>query len=190
MEKIVYQTDPNGIYVGATVADEDPLTPGTFLIPGGAYEDAPPALAANEAAKRVGDAWIVIPDFRGQIYWLADGSRHVVSDVGVALPEGALDQEPPPPPPTAEQLEAVAATAVKNMLDALARSWQYSSYESARTYKGDVIAKFDAEGTALANYGSTCYAHLEQIKSGAVPRPADTDALLASLPEAPIRPVA
>lgn len=186
--KPVYQTDHSGIYVGVSFADEDPLTPGNFLIPAGAYEDAPPPLGVNQAAKRVDDAWLVIPDLRGHIYWLADGSCHVVQAVGVALPEGALDQEPPPAPPTEAQLEATAAAAVKGMLDELARSWQYSSYESARTYKGDVIAKFDAEGTALANYGSTCYAYLEQIKSGAVPRPADTETLLALLPEAPVRP--
>lgn len=96
------------------------------------------------------------------------------------------------PAPSSAQLEAqaeaTAGQAVKAMLDALAQSWQYSSYESARTYKGDSNPQFDAEGTALANYGSACYAYLGQIKAGSVPRPADTAALLAALPTAPTRP--
>lgn len=185
MGKTVYQTDSQGVFVGATIADPDPLIEGSFLIPAGAFEDAPPLTGVNEAAKRIGDAWVVIPDFRGRQYWLSEGSHHAITEIGIALPEGALNS---PPPPTAAQLEATAAATVKSMLDALARSWQYSSYESARTYKGDLIAKFDAEGTAIANFGSTCYAYLDQIKAGSVPRPADAETLLAALPEAPIRP--
>lgn len=91
-------------------------------------------------------------------------------------------------PLTEAQIEAQAGAAVTQMLDALAQSWQYSSYQSARTYKGDVNAKFNAEGTAIADYGSTCFAYLDGIKSGKNPRPADTAALLAALPAAPARP--
>jgi hypothetical protein len=40
-QKIVYQTDHLGLYVGETEADESPLEPGEFLIPGGCVEDPP-----------------------------------------------------------------------------------------------------------------------------------------------------
>ena len=41
-EKTVYQYNLSGLYVGTTIADESPLEPGVFLIPGGAVEIAPP----------------------------------------------------------------------------------------------------------------------------------------------------
>lgn len=41
-EKIVYQTDHFGWYVGSSVADESPLEPCVFHIPAGCFEDAPP----------------------------------------------------------------------------------------------------------------------------------------------------
>ncbi len=91
--------------------------------------------------------------------------------------------------PTEQEIEAQAGAAVHKMLDELAQSWSYSSYISARAYKGDVSPKFDAEGTALANYGSACYTKLEQIKAGTIARPADLAGLLALMPPAPPRPV-
>lgn len=42
-QKIVSQLDAEGFFVGAVVADESPLEPGVFLIPGGAIDKAPPA---------------------------------------------------------------------------------------------------------------------------------------------------
>ena len=40
--KTVYQCNPAGLFVGESLADESPLEPGVFLIPGGAVEIAPP----------------------------------------------------------------------------------------------------------------------------------------------------
>lgn len=48
---IVYQTDPEGVYVGTTTADESPLEPGVFLLPGGCVEAEPPILYEKELAR-------------------------------------------------------------------------------------------------------------------------------------------
>lgn len=41
-QKSVYQTNYSGLFVGENFADESPLEPGTFLIPAGCVELAPP----------------------------------------------------------------------------------------------------------------------------------------------------
>lgn len=58
---IVYQTDGNGIFVGTTEADESPLEPGVFHIPGGCVEQEPPELADGERARWTDGAWVVEP---------------------------------------------------------------------------------------------------------------------------------
>lgn len=49
-QKIVSQLDQAGYFVAPVVADESPLEPGVFLIPGGAVDKAPPA--SMEPGKR------------------------------------------------------------------------------------------------------------------------------------------
>jgi hypothetical protein len=61
MEKIVYQTDAEGFFVGAVAADPSPLEPGVWLIPGGAVETTPPALAEGERARWTGIGWEIVP---------------------------------------------------------------------------------------------------------------------------------
>lgn len=98
MSLIVYQTDHDGYFIAPVEADPDPKTPGNWLIPRGCVGTEPPALAANEAARWVGGAWQTIPDHRGTVYWLADGSRHEITERGITPPVGALDQAPQLPP--------------------------------------------------------------------------------------------
>ncbi|MCO7217125.1 hypothetical protein [Halomonas sp. OfavH-34-E] len=59
--------------------------------------EAPPATGEHEAAKVVDGAWHVVADWRGHVYWLADGSRHEISELGVEPPADALDEAPPEP---------------------------------------------------------------------------------------------
>lgn len=98
MSLIVYQTDLDGYFIGPVEADPDPLNPGGHLIPAGCIGSAPPQMAANEAARWQSGAWVKVPDHRGRVYWLADGSRHEITQRGVAPPAGALDQAPALPP--------------------------------------------------------------------------------------------
>jgi len=53
----VYQTDSNGVYVGATTADKDPLDSTNWLIPAGCVETAPPTITDKQFAKWNGTEW-------------------------------------------------------------------------------------------------------------------------------------
>ncbi|VVE72988.1 hypothetical protein PPN31119_04467 [Pandoraea pnomenusa] len=68
--KTVYQADQYGFFQYPTVANELPLSPGSFNVPYGAYEDAPPLFGSGMAAKRAGDRWAVVEDRRGQVFYL------------------------------------------------------------------------------------------------------------------------
>lgn len=117
---------------------------------------------------------------------VSSGWAELASDAVQALLPPNLQ---PPTQPTQAQLQQLAANTVMDMLDTLARSWQYSSYLSARAYKGDISPKYNAEGTALANYGSACFSVLDDIAAGKIAQPATEEALLALMPAKPERPV-
>ncbi len=57
---IVYQLGPEGYFAGPVKADESPLEPGIFLIPGGCVETAPPVFdPASQRARWVDGDWQV-----------------------------------------------------------------------------------------------------------------------------------
>lgn len=58
MDKIVSQLNPDGFYVGPVIADESPLEPGVFLIPGGAVDTTPPDVPEGLRAQYVGGEWV------------------------------------------------------------------------------------------------------------------------------------
>jgi len=55
----VYQTDLNGVYVGVTTADQDPLDSTNWLIPAGCVKIAPPTITNKQFAKWDGAKWSV-----------------------------------------------------------------------------------------------------------------------------------
>lgn len=55
----VYQTDSNGVYVGTTTADKDPLDSTNWLIPAGCVETTPPTITDKQFAKWDGAKWSV-----------------------------------------------------------------------------------------------------------------------------------
>lgn len=68
---ICYQTSSDtGEYLGENYADQDPLTPGEWLIPGGCYLDAPPEKVDGKAIVRTQDklGWEYVDDNRGVAY--------------------------------------------------------------------------------------------------------------------------
>lgn len=59
-QRLVYQTDQDGFFVGTTVADPDPKNLGVWLIPAGCVELAPPAIGPGKKAIWSGYKWKVI----------------------------------------------------------------------------------------------------------------------------------
>jgi hypothetical protein len=55
--KFVSQLDNFGYFTGAVIADESPLEPGVFLIPGGAIDEPPPSIPSGKRAKWQGE-WL------------------------------------------------------------------------------------------------------------------------------------
>lgn len=57
MGKVVSQLDAAGRFIGSTVADESPLEPGVFHIPGGAVDVPPPVVPGGKFA-RWANGWV------------------------------------------------------------------------------------------------------------------------------------
>jgi len=55
----VYQTDINGVFVGTTTADQDPMDNTNHLIPAGCIETAPPSTTDEQLARWDGSSWTV-----------------------------------------------------------------------------------------------------------------------------------
>jgi lysozyme family protein len=56
-EKQMSQLDHEGYFVGVTMAEESPLEPGIFLIPGGAIDTDTPVVPEGKRAKWAG-IWV------------------------------------------------------------------------------------------------------------------------------------
>lgn len=59
-QKVAYQADADGFYVGETAADPDPLTEGHWLVPAGAVEVKPPPVTAGWRAQWMGYKWRLV----------------------------------------------------------------------------------------------------------------------------------
>ncbi len=96
-KKVVYQTDPLGLYIGPLNADESPLEPGVFLIPGGCVETPPPTdIPAFKAACWNGKAWQLLDYFEGLIVYHT-GSRQPLTLTGTGpIPNGYTVKKPEP----------------------------------------------------------------------------------------------
>ena len=156
---IVYQTNTNGIFVGATEADESPLEPGVFLIPGGCVEQEPPALAEGEQARWIDGAWLVEP-----------------------VP-------PPPEPETPEEppVDAIEAfrRAIQGHIDQTAQSRSYDTGISCASYVGSTNPVWAAEAAAFTAWRDDvwtyAYAELAKVQNGQRPQPT-VETILAELP--------
>jgi hypothetical protein len=59
-QKIVYQYDEGGWYMGETLADADPVVLGNWLLPARTTETKPPLFTAGKIPKWVGYKWKLI----------------------------------------------------------------------------------------------------------------------------------
>ena len=112
---IVYQTDADGLFVGPTVADEDPFSPGTYLVPGGCVETAPPDAIVGHARRWSGNAWEQVPDHRGET-WYRGVEAVTIKDIGNPAEMG-LSQSLPAP--TLDDLRATKLAAITSAANAL-----------------------------------------------------------------------
>ena len=55
----VYQTNNDGVFVGITTADQDPMDASNMLIPAGCVETAPPSMTEGQIARWDGSVWAV-----------------------------------------------------------------------------------------------------------------------------------
>ena len=95
--KTVYQTNIDGYFTGLTGADESPLEPGVYLIPGGAVEVEPPSFGPGSAARWVDGAWQIVPAPLQEIPEVAADPYRILSDLrwqretgGITLPDGTI----------------------------------------------------------------------------------------------------
>ncbi|MEJ1358359.1 MAG: hypothetical protein RPU91_07660 [Candidatus Sedimenticola sp. (ex Thyasira tokunagai)] len=92
--------DPEtGIYLGPVPAAIDPLeskaaeAPVYLGPPANAVAEAPPGAGVNQVDV-YSDGWALVADHRGQEYYLADGSHHTITEIGIEPPADALAQRP------------------------------------------------------------------------------------------------
>lgn len=89
-----------GEYIHSTAASLDPLATEqagepVYLLPARATWLAPPAAGEGEVAVWRDAAWTLVPDHRGQVYWLPDGTQYTITALGETPPEDALFAAPP-----------------------------------------------------------------------------------------------
>jgi len=93
----IYLTLPStGEFFGVSTADVDPLVPGNWLLPAGAYTDEPPPAQEGYARVRKESGWEQVRDLRGVEYWDAEGQKFEIQNLGETVPAGASLAEPPP----------------------------------------------------------------------------------------------
>ena len=101
--KNIWHFDPiTGECLSQSDAEPDPIEEGRFLLPAYATFNSPPEVAAGQVAVMSDTGWTVKSDLRGAQYWLPDGSRHTIGEIGEDKPAGALDAAPVLPPTDAD----------------------------------------------------------------------------------------
>jgi len=114
-------------YIGKGTAEPDPLDSENWLVPGNATAEPLPELEPEHVAVRVGGKhgnWQSMLDKRGTEYWLIDGSKYTIDELGVDVPDDALLS--PPEPTTEEKFQAE--------MDALNSSYEQEQLKLANEY--------------------------------------------------------
>jgi hypothetical protein len=94
--KTVYQTSPQGLFIGITEADESPLEPGVFLIPGGCVETPPPLIPENKAAHWNGKAWQLVDYYQGLVVYSITTGQPLTINGMEPIPAGYTTAKPGP----------------------------------------------------------------------------------------------
>ena len=97
--KVYGYNKDTGEFVGESLADENPLEVGQYLVPAQAVLVSPPETGENEVAVWVGDAWVVTKDFRGNVYDKGTGDMSEYKNLG-ELPKSLTKHSKPVGPYT------------------------------------------------------------------------------------------
>jgi len=141
--KIYHFKQDTNEYIGETKARIDPLETTiqgreVYLLPANATTIKPPAVPSGMVAVKTESGWITLNDNRGKSYWLPDGTYNIIADIGVDVPEGALDE---PPKPTAEMIAAAEREAkISAEMRAVAIERLKASGELPPNYKDSVVS--------------------------------------------------
>lgn len=141
----IYNYHPSsGVFLSEGEAERDQLDADNWLIPANATDKKPPKQKTGYALVFKNSKWQNIIDNRGTVYWLEDGSEHVISDIGDELPEGALNEKPEvePEPLTNEQIKEQRAI---EYADPITGSDRYFAEAARKRASGDEQGASEAE---------------------------------------------
>jgi len=171
-DETIYSYDENGVFVGSYTK----RIPRGVGLPRNAWNVAPPALGANEAARfnRDNETWEVVPDFRGAVRYTPEGERIEINDVG-PMPPGLLEDKPIPPGQARKDRDAL----VRKHLDDTAEAQGFDSMLDAVSYADEPTDPArQALGAALRAWRSTV-----MLRVDAAPPNQPGPALINSLPD-------
>lgn len=146
-QKIVFQTNHEHVLVGTCLADESPLEPGVWMIPGGCVDLAPPAIPDGHQARYSSGAWILEP-----------------------IPPATVDhqvRELAGDPPT-KQLNGV----VQAYMDQTAQLSGYESLLAAISYADEeAVPSFQEDGKRFRAWRSLVWAYVFEQQAQALTSP-------------------
>lgn len=135
-QKVVYQTNHELVLVGTGLADESPLEPGVWMIPGGCVELEPPTIPPGHRARYSSGTWII-----------------------EKLPAAAVEPEAPAQP--IAPLEQQVKSAVQAYMDQTAQLNGYESLLAAISYaEEDAVEAFQLEGKRFRAWRSLVWAYV------------------------------
>ncbi len=105
---IYHYSETNGEYLGPGVAKLDPVGQKP-MIPANATTDEPPAADMNQVTRRNGDAWEIVPDYRGSTWYDAEGNQHKITQINQEPDPNWTSTKPVIPDPVPEVVEMAQA---------------------------------------------------------------------------------
>jgi hypothetical protein len=163
-QKIVFQTNHEQVLIGTCLADESPLEPGVWMIPGGCVEVATPEIPGGKQARWAAGAWII-----------EDAPAPIA--------------EPVAPPVVNDQPGLETRVIVQAYMDQTAQLSGYESLLAAISYADeDAVESFQQDGKRFRAWRSLVWAYVFQQQALAVEEP-DRELtileILQGLPELP-----
>lgn len=167
-----------GEYVGTVQCQEDPMNPGTFLLPGNCTFEEPPACSAPEIPCWTGNQWTMVEDHRrhldstghyvgGTAYWLPEegddwkSEPRYMKELG-PLPAGAVKEKPAKPQSEIDKesfeaqiseakafLDSTDYAVIKCAEQGLDLESTYPGLKAERQAKRDLINSVEAQAQAM-----------------------------------------